>query len=495
MAFADPCHCAPAHTGCLALKDTIPIAATILGAVLGAVLAWLFLRQRTAAAVAESEARLHSAHADEKLGLSKNLATAEANDSAARARVADLQREAGERERALDELRRAKGEADTRLAALGMQISEERQQATEKLALLDDAQKKLTDAFHALSAQALQKNNASFLELAKSALGQFQEKASGDLAQKQQAIAELLKPVRESLARVDTQMNEIEKTRAGAYEGLIAQVKSLGETQQQLRGETGRLASVLRSTGARGRWGEIQLRRVVELAGMQDHCDFYEQQSADGEAGRLRPDMLVKMPGGKTIVVDSKVPFSAYDRAISANDDVIRIAAYREHAQAVREHIKALSAKSYWEQFGEAPEFVVLFLPAETFFGAAVEHDPELIELLRAVHYGWRQEKLAENAKQISDLGAELYERLSKLGDHFAKVGKNLGNAVDAYNDATRSLETRVFVTARKFKDLHAANGGKAIEEAKPLEQTARSLQAPELLAGGSGETPEQNAE
>lgn len=512
MAFADPCHCAPAHTGCLALKDTILITATILGAVLGAVLAWLFLRQRTAAAVAESEARLHSAHADEKLGLSKNLATAEANDSAARARVADLQREAGERERALDELRRAKGEADTRLAALGMQISEEREQATEKLALLDDAQKKLTDAFHALSAQALQKNNASFLELAKSALGQFQEKASGDLAQKQQAIAELLKPVRESLARVDTQMNEIEKTRAGAYEGLIAQVKSLGETQQQLRGETGRLASVLRSTGARGRWGEIQLRRVVELAGMQDHCDFYEQQSADGEAGRLRPDMLVKMPGGKTIVVDSKVPFSAYDRAISANDDVIRIAAYREHAQAVREHIKALSAKSYWEQFGEAPEFVVLFLPAETFFGAAVEHDPELIEfsaeknvmlttpmtliaLLRAVHYGWRQEKLAENAKQISDLGAELYERLSKLGDHFAKVGKNLGNAVDAYNDATRSLETRVFVTARKFKDLHAANGGKAIEEAKPLEQTARSLQAPELLAGGSGETPEQNAE
>jgi len=484
------------------LKDALIIAATILGAVPGAVLAWLFLRQRAAAAVAECEARMQAAHADEKLALAKALATAEANDSTGRARIADLQREAGERERGMDELRRAKGEADARVAALEMQISEERQQATEKLALLDDAQKKLTDAFHALSAQALQRNNASFLELANEALGKFQEKASGDLAQKQQAIAELLKPVRESLARVDTQMNEIEKTRAGAYEGLIAQVKSLGETQQQLRGETGRLASVLRSTGARGRWGEIQLRRVVELAGMQDHCDFYEQQSADGESGKLRPDMLVKMPGGKTIVVDSKVPFSAYDRAVSANDDGVRLAAYREHAQAVREHIRALSAKSYWEQFGEAPEFVVLFLPAETFFGAAVEHDPELIEfsaeknvmlttpmtliaLLRAVHYGWRQEKLAENARQISDLGAELYERLAKLGEHFAKVGKNLGNAVDAYNDATRSLETRVFVTARKFKELHAANGGKEIEEPKPLEQSARSLQAPELLGGG----------
>lgn len=464
---------------------------------------WLFARQRVGAAVAEKEAKLQAEHGAEKLALSTRLATAEANATTAAARVAELQREGEERERALAELRAAKSEADARLAALEMQISEEREQSTEKLAMLDDAQKKLTDAFHALSAQALQQNNASFLELAKTALGHFQEKASGDLAQKQQAIAELLKPVSESLARVDTQMNEIEKTRAGAYEGLATQVKSLIETQRELRGETGRLANVLRSSGTRGRWGEIQLRRVVELAGMQDHCDFYEQQSAESEGGRLRPDMLVKMPGGKTVVVDSKVPFSAYERAVSATDEVTRTAAYREHAQAVREHIKALSAKSYWEQFGEAPEFVVLFLPAETFFGAAVEHDPGLIEfsaeknvmlttpmtliaLLRAVHYGWRQEKLAENAKQISDLGAELYERLSKLGEHFSKVGRNLGSAVDAYNDATRSLETRVFVTARKFKDLHAAANGKEIEEPKSLEQSARSLQAPELLGGGT---------
>ena len=494
------------------MNETTIIAATLCGAALGAGLAWLFLRQRISAAVAESEARLQAAHAEEKLALSKNLATAEANDMAARARVTELQRECEERDRELAALRKTNSEAEAKNAALQMQVDEQAQQAAEKLALIEDAQKKLTDAFHALSAQALQSNNAAFLDLAHATLGKFQEKASGDLAQKEQAIAELLKPVRESLTRVDAQMQEIEKTRAGAYEGLIAQVKSLGETQQQLRGETGRLASVLRSTGARGRWGEIQLRRVVELAGMQDHCDFYEQQSAEGDSGRLRPDMLVKMPGGKTIVVDSKVPFSAYDRAISANDDATRIAAYREHALAVREHIKALAAKSYWEQFGDAPEFVILFLPAETFFGAAVEHDPGIIEfsaeknvmlttpmtliaLLRAVHYGWRQEKLAENAKQISDLGNELYKRVAKLGDHFARLGKNLGNAVDAYNDAVGSLERTVLPQARKFKELHAAPADREMPVLDPLEHAARKLQAPEMLANGASEPPEQIAE
>lgn len=494
------------------MNETTIIAATLCGAVLGAGLVWVFLRPRIAGAVAVREAGLLAAHAEEKLALAKSLATAEANDAAARLRVAELQRECEERERALAELRMAKGQGDSRVAALDMQLSEAREQSAEKLALLDDAQKKLTDAFHALSAQALQSNNAAFLDLAHATLGKFQEKATGDLAQKEQAIAELLKPVRESLTRVDAQMQEIEKTRAGAYQGLIEQVKSLGETQQQLRGETGRLASVLRSTGARGRWGEIQLRRVVELAGMQDHCDFYEQQSAEGESGRLRPDMLVKMPGGKTIVVDSKVPFSAYDRAISANDDATRAAAYREHAQAVREHIKALAAKSYWEQFGEAPEFVIMFLPAETFFGAAVEHDPGLIEfsaeknvmlttpmtliaLLRAVHYGWRQEKLAENAKLISDLGGELYKRVAKLGDHFARLGKNLGNAVDAYNDAVGSLERTVLPQARKFKELHAAPADREMPLLDPLEHAVRKLQAPELQASGADQPPEQIVE
>lgn len=473
------------------------IIAALIGAALGALIAWLFVRKNAAAAAGIAEARLRAEHAEEKLQLSTRLAAIEEKAG----RIPVLEGELAERERAMDAVRAAKAAADSRVAALEMQISEEREQATEKLALLDDAQKRLSTTFEALSLQALQKSSQSFLDLAKAQLGQFQEKATGDLAAKEQAISELLKPVRESLSRVDAQIQELEKTRAGAYEGLLAQVKSLGETQQQLRGETGRLASVLRSSGARGRWGEIQLRRVVELAGMQDHCDFYEQQSAESEGGRLRPDMLVKMPGGKTIVVDSKVPFSAYERAVSAHDETVRADAYREHSRVVREHIKALAAKSYWEQFGEAPEFVVMFLPAETFFGAAVEHDPGLIEfsaeknvmlttpmtliaLLRAVHYGWRQEKLAENAKQISDLGRELYDRIATMGDHMGRLGRHLDNAVDSYNKAAGSLETRVLVTARRFKELEAAPD-KEIKPIEQIEHATRSLQAPELQDAG----------
>jgi DNA recombination protein RmuC len=501
------------------LGEYLIIISLVGGALAGAALAWLFARQRAAAAHAEKDAavaekeatlraefactdgRAREEHAREKLELSTRLATAEANAASNCARLAEFQSEITAREQMLGELRGTKGNAEARIASLETQLADERQQAAEKLALLQDAQKQLTTQFEALSYQALQKNNEAFLALASTKLGEVQEKAAGELAKKEQAITELLKPVRDSLARVDGQITEMEKARAGAYEGLLAQVRSLGETQQQLRGETGRLASALRSSGARGRWGEIQLRRVVELAGMQDHCDFYEQQSVAGENGRLRPDMLVKMPGGKTIVVDSKVPFNAYDRAISATDDVARNLAYREHAVAVREHIRALAGKSYSEQFEEAPEFVVLFLPAETFFGAAVEHDPELIEfsaeknvmlttpmtliaLLRAVHYGWRQEKLTENAKQISDLGRELYDRLATMGDHMAKLGKHLDNAVDSFNKAAGSLETRVLVSARRFKELQAAAPDKEMRPLDQIEHTTRSLQAPELQLG-----------
>jgi len=494
------------------LNETTIIAATLCGAALGTGIAWLFLRQRIGVAVAGSEARSQAAHADEKLALSKSLATAEAIEAAARARIGELQRECEERMRELSELRKGKGDADARNAALQTQLAEQAQQAAEKLALLDDAQKKLLDAFHALSAQALQKNNAAFLDLAHATLGKFQEKASGDLAQKEQAIAELLKPVRESLGKVDVQIHQMEEKRAKAYGELQSQVETMTRDQRELRSETGRLVSVLRSSGARGRWGEIQLRRVVELAGMQDHCDFDEQKSVEGESGRLRPDMVVKMPGGKTVVVDSKVPFSAYERAVTADTEADRLRGYQDHAAAVREHIRQLSGKAYWEQFDNAPEFVILFLPAETFFGAAVEHDPELIEfsaknhvmittpmtliaLLRAVYYGWKQEKLAENAAQISDLGRDLYERLITLGDHMSKLGRHLDNAVDSYNRAAGSLETRVLVGARRFKELKAAPGDKELKPLDPIEHTTRKLQAPEMQPNGGGEPAEPAAE
>jgi DNA recombination protein RmuC len=477
----------------IALADQPLILAGLVGATVGVGVAWLFMRLRYNAVFAEKESRLNENHAAEKLALSTSLASLRE----VAARIPTLESELADRSHVIETLRSTNATSAVRCAALETQLSEERQQSIEKLAILDRAQAQLSATFEALSLQALQKSSQSFLDLARTQLGQFQERASGDLAQKQQAIDELLRPMRESLSRVDTQIQEMERSRAGAYEGLVTQVRSLIDTQQQLRGETGRLVNALHSPIARGRWGEIQLRRVVELAGMQSHCDFYEQQTTD--SSRLRPDLLVKMPGGKAIVIDSKVPFAAYYRAFECSDESSRTTAFREHAGAVREHIRTLAAKCYWEQFSDAPEFVILFLPGETFFSAALEHDPELIEfgathrvilatpttliaLLRAVHYGWRQEKLTENAQRISDLGRELYDRLATLGDHMSRLGKHLDNAVDSYNKAAGSLESRVLVTARRFKELEATSD-RDITPLEPLDHTTRPLQSPELQA------------
>ena len=348
-------------------------------------------------------------------------------------------------------------------------------------------------AFKALSADALARNNQAFLELARATLAQTQEAARGDLEMRQQAIVELVAPVRSSLDKVDSQIQELEKARAGAYAALHEQVHSLVETQSQLRAETGKLVTALRTPGVRGRWGEIQLRRVVEMAGMLDHCDFVTQTSVASEEGRLRPDLLVRLPAGKIIVVDAKTPLDGYLQAIEAPDEQTRKARLADHARQVRAHLVALGRKSYWEQFDHAPEFAVLFLPGECFFSAALESDPSLIEfgvgqniilatpttliaLLRAVAYGWRQENLAQNAAEISALGKDLFKRLSDMGDHWNKMGKALERAVEAYNAAVGSLEARVMVTARKFADLKTAPLGVEIAELEPVEKSVRAV-------------------
>lgn len=383
----------------------------------------------------------------------------------------------------------------TQLAQLQSQLDAEKQAAKEKQALLERAEAKLTDTFKALSADALHKSSEQFLQLAKTSLSAHTEEARGEIDQRKQAIENLVKPVADSLGKFELRINEIEKAREGAYAELREQVRSLGEGQVGLQRETASLVKALRQPTGRGQWGEIQLRRVVELAGMQEHCDFHTQHTSTTDEGKkLRPDLVVQLPGGKTIVVDSKTPMDAYLDALEASDDALREDALQRHARQVRTHIQQLSSKNYSSQFAHAPEFTVLFLPSESFFSAALQIDPGLIEkgidqgvilatpttliaLLRAVAYGWRQEAIAENAREISKLGRTLHERLGKLAEHFTKLGRSLSGAVEHYNHAVGSLETRVFATARKFEELKATTENSTLPNVAPIDQQTRRLQ------------------
>jgi DNA recombination protein RmuC len=377
----------------------------------------------------------------------------------------DLERQDGSLvRRELTEAQHARVAAETRIEQTAKQLADQKN-------LLDQARQELMGSFQALSGEALKQNNEAFLKLAAVSFESLQVKAEGELAQRQQAIGGLVRPLHESLQRYDEQMRLLEQSRQSAYGGLDQHLKSLAESHQRLQQETGNLVKALRAPTVRGQWGEITLKRVAELAGMVDHCDFVEQQSVTGDEGRVRPDMVVRLPGGRQIIVDAKTVLAAYLDAHEAQDDAQRAEALRRHAEQVRSRMDELSLKAYWTQFDHAPEFVVLFLPGEQFLGAALDQDPRLIEegfargvvlatpatliaLLRAVAYGWRQEQLNAHAEEAGKLGKDLYERMAVLAEHLNDVGQALGKSVSAYNHAVGSLETRILPAARRFKEL-----------------------------------------
>ncbi|MFN0065356.1 MAG: DNA recombination protein RmuC [Chlamydiales bacterium] len=357
----------------------------------------------------------------------------------------------------------------------------------EKMALL----------FKGISADALRQNHETFFDLAKATFEKYQVQAKGEIEKKSEVVETLVKPIKESLENVDKKIQELEKSRVGAYSALKSQVDILIDSQRALRSETTNLVKALRAPSVRGRWGEMQLKRVVEMAGMVNHCDFFEQANTTTEGARFRPDMIVKLPGNKQIIVDAKAPLQAYLEAIEASSEEEKMAKLKEHALSIRNHVTLLSRKTYWEQFDSTPEFVILFLPGETFFSAALEQDPSLIEvgvekrvilatpttliaLLRSVAYGWNQENISQKARQVSLLGKELYKRLSDMATHWTKVGKNLDSAVQSYNKAIGSLESRVFVVARKFNEMEVGEKDELLV-IEPIEQTARQIQVDEL--------------
>ncbi|MCW2718401.1 DNA recombination protein RmuC [Pseudonocardia sp.] len=476
------------------MDTTALLIGLVVGLAIGAGVAWALVTARARATVADAA----RAASDASAMLRADAAGMRAERAGLLERLEDLGKA---HDRAVERLRRAESEA----AAAGAALRGEREAGAQREELLTRRDAELKQAFQALSADALAQNNAQFVALAegrlKEATAALHAKADGDAAARATAIGKLLDPMASTLQRVEGQLRTVEMERESAYAGLREQVNAMRTSSDALRGETKSLVNALRAPQVRGRWGELQLERIVQLAGMVEHCDFSTQVVGQGEDGGVRPDMVVHLAGGKQVVVDAKVPFAAYLEAVESNDPDVHRERLAAHARQLRQHVDQLSAKSYWAVFEPSPEFVVLFVPGDPFLEAALQADPSLMEhafatnvviatpttliaLLRTVAYSWRQEALARNAAEVHKLGKELHGRLATMGTHVAKLGRSLDGAVDSYNRTVSSLEARVLVTARKLTELHVSDA--ELPTPGQVERAPRTISAPELLASAA---------
>jgi DNA recombination protein RmuC len=428
---------------------------------------------------------------------------------ALRSRLRTLRAEAVRAAELERDLVRAEAELSHQVQRAEVELAHERERSAERVATLSDAQERLSASFKALSAEALQSNMGQLAEMARAQLRATQAEAKGDLDQRRQAVEALVGPLKDQLARVDTKLLALDQERRESRGRLEAQLRSLAETGDKLRTETGALVTALRKPNTRGQWGQMQLRNVIELAGMVRYCDFSEQSSYASDDSTLRPDVVVRLPGGKHVVIDAKAPLQGVLDAYEARDEEERQRHLRDHARLLRKHVKLLADKAYWAEIDSSPDMVVLFLPGEHLYGAALEADPSLIEdamsrrvliatpttllaMLRAVGYGWQQERVAESAQAVSELGRELHGRLAKLSTLFATLGTRLNSTVRAYNEAVGSYESRVLPAARRFEDHGAVAAGRDLGEVEHVTLNARSVKVPELEAGASVDEPAQ---
>lgn len=457
----------------------LAIGGLIIGVAGGACVGWLLAHRKAQALIA-------------------NLQTSAA---LANQRQTDFAQQLTDERTQTQSLRDALSESERSLAAARAHFAAAERNILEQRKLLEDAQQQLRDAFASASAEAMSRNNETFLQLAKERFAALSTEAAGSLDQRKEQIDAMLKPMRELIDRYQLRVADIEKSRVESYSMLREQLGTLAETQRTLNTQTSQLVTALSKPTIRGQWGEISLKRLVELAGLTDRCDFDQQQIVDGERGRQRPDMVVHLPGNRDVVIDCKTCLDAFLDAAATTDQDQRRAHLQRHAQQVRSRARELGAKSYWAQFPESPEYVVMFLPGEAFLYAAVEHDPSLIEdcikthvliatpttliaLLKTIEFGWRQQEISENAEQIRRHGVELYERLCTMLTHIAKVGTNLNSAVGSYNSAVGSLESRVLTSARKMAEM-GARSNKELPVLDSLVENARDLSTP-LLTGES---------